>query len=859
LLKQVYRIIILISIFIASLYYFGKDIKEVVFNIDITTSMEETTFPLVTLRTEEKIINLLHGYSSNLDANSIREALVPVGSDQAYEVMINQQEYDIKKLNFEIRDFTQNELIEKSSVSVFNEDGDIKIARINLSSELMSNKEYAVKITLITSESKKMYYYHRIKKYNNTNLNEKLDFVMEFHEAIKDKNRAEEYIRYLEPDGKKDNTTMANINIYSSFDLITWGNLKPEFITEVIPTVVENYTEIASIVLDYVVSANVSGVPELYKVKEYYRIRYSPDRMFLLNYERRMEAFFDINIAVSLSKSQLKLGITNDPTTEYLASPDKMKFAFVRSNELWYYDLDENDITRVFSFRQENTDYIRDINDQHDIKILKMDAEGNVDFMVYGYMNRGQYEGRVALIMYEYNRSEGRIEERVYIPLDEPYQTLKENIGEFAYVSSLDIFYFHIYNSIYSYNLITRQITELANNTSKDDVVVFYDEGYVAWQESSDPREANNIKIMDIESGDIQMINAETGYKILLLDKIDSNLIYGYVYEDDITFKVDGRRIVPMSKIEIATTQREILKSYYKPGYFITSIEVKRNTIELYRATKQSIDGRAVFISMDNDYIMNQSVERTPYLNAVTRITEDSLTEYYISLPSGYDMKKVPDRFDTVNTVISEDPTLRLQKNRHYFIEDEAISTKRNLYYTYILGELEGAYDKAADAIAVADNGVGVVLSNINKLAWERGVKANRNSITQFEGMNLSISQNTIEDCIKLIGRYIGKNIDNMKFDLKSSSAYEILISHLNLDPISLSGATLDQALYYVSNGRPIIAMTGYNDAVLIYGYDAYNILMIDPKQGKTIKMGIQDSTQLFEKAGNVFISYLSQ
>ncbi len=857
-LKQVYRIIILIIIFVASLYYFGKDIKEVVFNIDNTTSMEEASFPLVTLRTEEKDINLLHGYSSNLDANSIREALLPVGPNQAYEVMINQQKYDIKKLNFELRDFTQNELIEKGSVSVFDEEGVIKIARINLGSELMDDKEYAVKITLITSESKKMYYYHRIRKYKQTNLVEKLDFVMEFHEAIKDKDKAEEYIRYLEPDGKKDNTTLANINIHSSFELITWGNLNPEFIMDVIPTVVENYTDIASIVLEYIVSANVSGIPELYKVKEYYRIRYSTDRMYLLNYERRMEAFFDIDLA-SISKSQLKLGITNDPTTEYLASPDKRKFAFVRSKELWFYNLEDNEITRIFSFRQEDTDYIRDIYDQHDIKILNMDAEGNVDFMVYGYMNRGQYEGKVALVMYEYNRSEGRIEEKVYIPLDEPYQTLKENIGAFAYVNSLDIFYFHIYNSIYSYNLITRQITELANNTAKDDIVAFYDKGYVAWQESSNPWDANSIKIMDIETGDIQMINAERGFKILLLDKIDSNLILGYVHEDDITVLIDGTRVVPMSRLEIATTEREILKSYDKPDYYITEIEVKDNTIVLYRTSKQNIDGRRVFIPIDNDYIMNRSVENTPYLNAVSRITEDSLTEYYLSLPSGFDMEKVPDKLYTVNTVISEDPTLRLQKNRHYLIHDEKISSNRDLYYTYILGELEGSYNEAADAIAVADSGVGVALSNLHKSVWERGAKANRSVISQFEGMNLSTSQNTIESCIKLIGSYIGDNIDNKAFDLKSISVYEILISHLNLEPISLTGATLDQALYYVSNGRPVIAMTGHNDAVLIYGYDAYNIFMIDPKQGKTIKMGIQDGTQLFEKAGNVFISYLYQ
>ena len=858
LLKHIYRIIILIIIFIASLYFFGKDIKEVVFSIDNTTTMENATFPLVTLKAEGKVVNLLHGYSSNLDANSIREALMPIDANHTYELLIDQKEYDIKKLNYELRDFSQNELIEKGSVSVFDEDDGIKIARINFSSELVIDKEYCVKITLITSESRKIYYYHRIKKYDKTNLAEKLDFVMGFHDAIKDKQKAEEYIRYLEPDSKKDNTTFADIDINSSFDLITWGNLKPEFITEVIPTIVENYNDIASVNLEYIIKANVSGIPELYKVKEYYRIRYSSDRMFLLNYERRMEALFDIDLA-SVSKSQLKLGITNDPSTDYLVSPDKRKFAIVRSRELWFYNLDDNEITRIFSFRQEDTDYIRDIFDQHDIKILNMDAEGNVDFMVYGYMNRGQYEGRVALVMYEFIRSEGRIEEKVYIPLDEPYQTLKENMGAFAYVNSLDVFYFNIYNSIYAYNLITRQITELANNTLKDDVVVFYDEGYVAWQESSNPLDSNNIKIMNIETGDIQMISADTGYKILLLDKIDSNLIYGYVLEDDITTLIDGTTVVPMSRIEIATTGRDVLKTYDKASHLITGIDVKDNTIELYRAQKQIINGRKIFTPLTNDYIMNQGTKIVPYLNIVSRITENSLTEYYLELPSDFVMEELPNKLYTVNTVISEDPTLRLSKNKNNFMQGGPLSANNELYYTYILGELEGSYEEASEAIAVADESVGVVINSLNSVVWERGVKANKHIITRFDDMDIPTTDNTLDSCIKLVARYIGKNIDNKSFDFRSISAYEVFIRYLNTQPIRLTGATLDQALYHVSKGKPVIAMTGQSDAVLIYGYDAYNIFMIDPKQGKTIKMGIQDSTQLFEKAGNIFVSYLSQ
>ena len=62
--------------------------------------------------------------------------------DQTYELMIDQR-HDIKKLNFELREFVGNELIEKGSVSVFDERRGLKIAKIRLNTELQNDKEYA--------------------------------------------------------------------------------------------------------------------------------------------------------------------------------------------------------------------------------------------------------------------------------------------------------------------------------------------------------------------------------------------------------------------------------------------------------------------------------------------------------------------------------------------------------------------------------------------------------------------------------------------------------------------------------------------------------------------------------------------
>src|SRR5690606_24200292 len=115
----------------------------------------------------------------------------------------------------------------------------------------------------------------------------------------------------------------------------------------------------------------------------------------------------------------------------------------------------------------------------------------------------------------------------------------------------------------------------------------------------------------------------------------------------------------------------------------------------------------------------------------------------------------------------------------------------------------------------------------------------------------------TLESCLELLLSYQGIKVPKEQLSLKKQSAYDILEKHSKYTPVSLTGITLDDALYYVTIGRPVIAMTNSEDAVLIYGFDAFNIMVINPKQNTRSKMGIQDSTQIFENAGNIFISYL--
>jgi hypothetical protein len=848
-IKIIYRIIILIGIFLAALSYFSRDIKEVVFDLDNTTVMEDTTFPLVTMKTGENQINLLHGYSSNLAANVLRETVTPLDTSQTFEICINQKEYNIKKLNYEIREFVDNILIESDSVSVFDNVDDEKRAKIKIKKVLETEKEYALKITLITSKSEKMYFYQRIKLYQDSHLKEKIDFVMDFHNAIMNKKTAEDIIKYLEPSANANNTSLSYVNINSSFEIVSWGNLKPKLLTKVIPSVKEIYSDTASIELSYMIESEVAGNIEQYQVTEFYRVRYGTDRMYLLNYERWMESIFDIKLA-SIAKNELKLGITTNNEVPYVTAEDKTKLAFVRSRELWFYNLEGNGITKVFSFRQENTDYIRDYYDQHDIRILDMDAEGNLDFMVYGYMNRGQYEGKVAIVLYRFIRAENRIEELLYIPVDEPYQTLKENLSELSYINSKDVFYFQLYNSIYSYDFTTRVITEIATGIGKQHLVVLKDLKYAAWQENADPKLAKNICIINLETGVIDKINAKTGYNIRLMDMIDSNIIYGFVDQGDIASMIDGSILAPLSIVEIASVDKKILKSYQKEGYYISGLEVKDNIVELRRVQRVTSNGRIAYSLASPDYIMNQVKAEAELINITTRVSEEALTEYYLTIPGGYVMKELPKETKAVSTVITEDPTVRLQQS----------DTNQIYYYPYITGGIEGAYDNAAEAIEVAKSGIGVVVNSKKQLIWERGVKVTSRTIRDFEMMDWSqTSTKTIERCLELMLSYQKVNVTNKDLNLDNSTIYEVLRKRSKYTPIRLTGVTLEDVMYYISNNRPVIGLTGLNKAVLIYGYDAFNIMIIDPSTNKKEKIGFHDGAKMFQDAGNIFISYLGQ
>ena len=67
---------------------------------------------------------------------------------------------------------------------------------------------------------------------------------------------------------------------------------------------------------------------------------------------------------------------------------------------------------------------------------------------------------------------------------------------------------------------------------------------------------------------------------------------------------------------------------------------------------------------------------------------------------------------------------------------------------------------------------------------------------------------------------------------------------------LDISGCTVEEILFYVSQGSPVFAMTGNNSAVLVTGYNSGKIFYYDPIDHTTRAKSYQDADKWFKFLG---------
>lgn len=836
--KLIKRLFLLLFVFltvaIAVFYMQNQGIE------DTTVIMGKAKLPMVYMTYEDIVLNPLHGYVNEMEASFMRDSITPLEESRNLNIIIKDYSTNIIDISYEVRSIDSKRLIEKTQVKGWNTEEDYIEASLNIENLLEVNTEYNLIIKLFTEANEEISYYTRIVLGVNE-LDEKIDFIKDFSNKTFDKEAAIELVPYLESGARGDNTNFGKVNIYSGFSQVTWGELSPEKINEETIKIFDVNADIIQAELKYQVKyKNMYGTDEVANIKEIFRIRYSPNRNYLLNYERSMEQIFE-PLSENVYGKRINLGISEDSNIDMKSSPDGKIVCFVKERELWSFHIDEKKISCVFSFEDQKDDGLRDTWDEHELKVLRTDESGNIEFIVYGYMNRGAHEGEVGVTLYHYSSDSKTVEELMFIPYTKSFRILKETLGDLFYINSNNNLFFILDGTIYSVDLASKEYMTLASGLSRDSYVINKKGNMIAWQLENEPYKSETVKVLQLEANTEHIIYAGDNKKIRTIGFIEEDFIYGIAEDSDILRSINGNVEFYMSALYILDNGNKTAGSYEKLGIYFDSAEIRENMIVLNRY-ERDIETND-FVEISEDYITNNVGSEEELITASMIASELKKKETGINLSLLTGEKKL---------LIASTKEVVLEEDKKLIIKQKENEEKD--YFVYAKGTMMGIFNNPSKAITLADAEAGVVIDEKGRYVWRRG---NENSRMSLSNVSVIEQGNSLVAALDAMLLYGGVSISSKELFEEGKSVLEIINENMEDRGIDLTGSNLNQVLYYVNKGRPVIGSLEDGQYLLIVGYDLYNVTIINPMTSETKKFGLKDASERFDNAGNLFISYI--
>lgn len=845
------RILSFIIIYTVSAFIFSATMSHG--NTTTTTVMGEASLPIVSVMYNGAETNSMHGLVEEPDLSKYRADLSPLGEGRTLGIKVKPYKERISGIAYEVRSADGSRLIEATEIYDYTERDNEIYATIKLKDLIAEKTEYSLCVVVTLSEGRQARYYTRVISDDSLHVAEMVTFVSDFSNTTMDKEAADVIAPYLESDSSGDNSTYAHVDIHSSFDQVTWGELQPQKTSSTAVRVLDIAGDIGSFMLTYRMSCGIDNKDSDYDIKEYYRLRYSDERVYLLDYERTMNEEFTGGKS-SFANDKIILGI-HERNVEMAENNAGNSVAFVSGGTLFSYKAEDSHVARVFSFADSDHDDERTRYQGYDIKVLSVDEGGNVRFLVYGYHNRGDHEGEICAVVYYYDSALNIVEEEVCVPYSGSSEMLEANIRRLSYVDNTGNFYLYLDGNVYRIDVARKSNDVIASGIAFDDTAssdsgkmgaFIARESIGAGSAEEMSSMADAITLIDMSDGAVTELKADPGYKIRLLGFIGEDLIAGQLKITDKTITPLGMPFTPMSSIRIIGEDGTVKKEYAEEGYYISNVKIEGSTIYIDRMIRSG-NGNT-YLAVEGNQIMSSSGEISAQNKIVVAATEQRETITEIQLINDI----------AVSRLQLLTPDFALFEGERSITAAENTSAEDKEYLVYAKGGIEGASADPGAALENASEEAGIVLSMKNTYIWRKGSRDTKHTIAGLSDLSGRGENGALYDCLDTVLSYAGSGASSYELMQSGETSEGLLEANIEGDVLPLMGISLSDVLYFVSKDCPVIAMSP-DGPVLIVGYDTTNTLIYDPSSGTTHHVGMNDSKEMFEAAGNEYLAYINE
>lgn len=813
-------------------------------NTDMTAEMSPAGFPLVTFVYEGLQFNTIHGYADQMEIPFLRETITPLMEGRNLSIRIDTYGTGIEKIEYEVRTMDASRLIEDTQVYNYITNKDIITADITLKDLLEDHQEYSFCLLLRTVKGDEIRYYTRIIEADDYQVPDKLEYVYFFNDATFDKYTASNELPiYLESNSEGNNTTFHKVNIHSSLNQVTWGNLPVERVTEPVAMIRDIESDIANIEVQYLAVITDNEKDIFYTVEEYYRIRQGEERFFLLDYERTMEQIFDLETA-TMANNKIMLGITGE-NVQLAESSDGSRLAFVNAGSLYSYNITDNKISKVFGFLDDDITDLREAYQEHDIKIFHVDETGNVYFMVYGYMNRGIHEGEMGAAIYYYDSVLNTVEEEIFIPYTKSFEMLEQDVMKLSYVNSANEYFIYLDHAVYQIGLLDHTCKQLVTGLPLGAFAASGQQQIIAWASGADLNNATQIIICDLTTGKINNIEAEENTRIQPIGFFGEDFVYGVARKEDIIRDATGKMLYPMYQVLIRDVRGNILKQYEEAGIYVVDTQVGDDMITMVRM-KRDESNRGWSYTTDDQILYNDTSSGGK--NTIEVVT----TENYEKIIQIVVRKEI--NLETLQ--VMEPKQVLFEGDRSVDLGEVTYSGRE--YYLYVKGDLAGTYAGLPEAIDGAYRLNGVVVDDQGTYLYRKTGRPARNQIMAINPVKAEAEGGELAVCLDVMLALEGYTVDTAPLLRQGREPEEILEEKgVGITVLDLNGCKLDVILYYVAQDIPVLARMVDGSAVLVIGYNEYQIVVMNPQTGTNYKISMNEASRWFEENGNWFLAYL--
>ena len=801
----------------------------------------KASLPVLYVKTGGQFINEMHGYTEPVDAGYYRDTLTPVGESKTINLSMSTYDHNISSASYELYNDQYTEVVESGECTDLENANAMVQMQILFKNNLYSNREYCLHIMLTDDKGTVYHYYTRVRYGSDLKVAEKLKFVLDFNEATFNKDSMDDISSYLETSSSASSTDMSLVTLYSSADVVTWGSMEPYRTSEVSIRLKEINTETAAFTLSYTIESSADDLNTFYNVEEYYRLRWTDSKIYLLDFERQMSE--DMNLSeVSIDSGALRLGIGSADDVQYAVyGTQEQQYTYIVSNgQLWLYDGTNKILTKVYADADEGHNCGHE--DDCEIKVIHADPDtGDLYFIVYGYMHSGNYEGREGIMVNHFSHGDVMLEEMIFIPFDKGFEQMRSGLEELAYMNSNNEAYLMLEDCVYKVDVSLGRMGKVWDNLNSSNCTAS-DKGIFVMSEGGNDYGGDSLKLIDLNTGKEQTISG-SGQLITPLGYAGEDLVYGLIDLDLVKEDSTGVIQAPVSEIHIVDGQLNDVKSYSKSGDYVMRLTISEGNISMKLAKAVSNGDYTDYEDDGEDYIIRniEASDSTVYVDRLKDGTRGMQNWLYLG---------TSDSFVPITQIARYlDPGYDISKNY------ESSDNVEMQYYVYTKGRMAASFNTIQEAVEYGNTYAGTIMTSHKQVLWQRAGRAYIWDLN-IDSIDKADSQTGINQIlINKIASYEGWELKSGADD--SQPLFAAMSDALPAETIDLTGLELTDVLHFVYRDRLVAVKISDSDYALITAYDTNAVWLADPVTGEVSSMSQSAAETLFKQYGKVYYSYM--